>query len=92
LLNGSSESISPGELLLFWSQFNQSGFVANLVESFFCESLDPMPTTTPYQSGIPIDSIASSTDDNVSPAQIQCKEAYQKFIGFFWMAYNDDTS
>ncbi len=60
---------------------NQSGFMANLVESFFRESQDPMPTATPYQSGIPIKAIAPSTDADESPAQIQCKEAYQSLIG-----------
>ncbi len=46
-----------------------------------------MPTATPYWSGIPIDAIAPSTDADDSPAQIQCKEAYQSLIGSIgWLA------
>ena len=47
---------------------NQSGFAANLVESFFQDSRNVTPMATPYRSGVPIDSIAPSTDDNDSPA------------------------
>jgi hypothetical protein len=49
---------------------NQPGFAAILVESFFQESRDPTPTAMSYCSGIPIDAIAPSTDDDDSPAQI----------------------
>jgi hypothetical protein len=49
---------------------NQSGFAANLVESFFQNSWNVTPTATPYCSGVPIDSIAPSTDDDNSPAQL----------------------
>ena len=41
---------------------NQSGFDANLVESFFRDSWEPTPTDSPYCSGIPIDSIAPSAE------------------------------
>jgi hypothetical protein len=45
------------------------------------------PTATPYRSGILIDAIAPSTDDDVSPAQICCMEAYQSLIGSIgWLA------
>jgi hypothetical protein len=47
---------------------NQSGSAANLVESFFRESCNLTATATTYCSGIPIDAIAPSTDDDVSPA------------------------
>jgi hypothetical protein len=60
---------------------NQSGFASNLVESFFRDSRDPTPTATPYCSGIPIDAIAPSTEEDNSPALKQCKEAYQSLIG-----------
>ncbi len=49
---------------------NQSGFAANLVKSFFQASRNVTPTATPYHSGVPIDSIAPSTDDDDSPAQL----------------------
>jgi hypothetical protein len=60
---------------------NQSGFASNLVETFFQESRNPTPTATPDCSRILIDSIAPSTDDDASPAQIRRKEAYQSLIG-----------
>ena len=37
---------------------NQSGFAANLVEQFCRDEWAPTPDTTPYRSGVPIDSIA----------------------------------
>ena len=49
---------------------NQSGFAANLVESFFQDSHNATPTATHYRSGVPIDSIAPSTDEDDSPAQL----------------------
>ena len=43
---------------------------------------------TPYWSGVPIDSIAPSTNDDNLPAQICCKEAYQSLIGSIgWSAH-----
>jgi hypothetical protein len=60
---------------------NQLGFAANLVKSFFQESCNVTPTATPYRSGVPIDSIAPSTDDDDSPAQLQRTAAYQSLIG-----------
>ena len=66
---------------------NQPGFAANLVESFFKESWNPMPTATPYQSGIPINTIAPLTDANDSFAQLRCTESYQSLIGSIgWLA------
>ena len=65
---------------------NQSHFVANLVENFFHESRDAIPITTPYRC-IPIDSIALSTDNDASLAQLWYKEAYQSLIGsIMWLA------
>jgi hypothetical protein len=49
---------------------NQSGFTANLVEQFCREEWDHSPDATPYQSGVPIDLIALSTDADDSPAQL----------------------
>jgi hypothetical protein len=64
-----------------WVHLNQPGFTANLVESFFQASHNVRPTATPYRSGVPIDSIAPSTDDDDSPAQLRCTAAYQSLIG-----------
>ncbi len=60
---------------------NQSGFAANLVEQFCCDKWDHTPDATPYQSGIPIDSIAPSIDADDSPAQLQRTDAYQSLVG-----------
>ncbi len=48
---------------------SQSGFAANLVEQFCRDEWDPTPDATPYQSGVPIDSIAPSSDVDDSPTQ-----------------------
>ena len=67
---------------------NQSGFASNLVESFFGDTRNPTPTATPYRNGVPINSIAPSTDADDSPAQIRRKEAYQSLIGSIgWLAH-----
>jgi hypothetical protein len=67
--------------------FNQTGFAANLVEQFCCGSWEPTLTATPYQSGVPIDSIASSSDSDDSPLQLRWTEAYQSLIGSIgWLA------
>lgn len=60
---------------------NQSGFATNLVESFSLQSCNETPMATPYRSGVPIDSIAPSTDADDSPAQIHRKEAFQSLVG-----------
>ena len=66
---------------------NQTGFAANLVEQFCQDSWDATPTATPYRSGVPIDSIAPSTDADDSPAQRRRTEAYQSLIGSIgWLA------
>ena len=60
---------------------NQSGFATNLVEQFALQARTETPTATPYRSGVPIDSIAPSTDADDSLAQIRRKEAFQSFVG-----------
>jgi hypothetical protein len=60
---------------------NQFRFATNLVERFSRQARDITHTTTPYPSGVPINSIAPSADPDDSPAQIQRKEAYQSLIG-----------
>ncbi len=60
---------------------NQFRFATNLVERFSRQARDITHTTTPYPSGVPINSIAPSADPDDSPAQIQLKEAYQSLIG-----------
>jgi hypothetical protein len=60
---------------------NQSGFATNLVESFARQSRGVTPTAMPYQSGVPINSIAPSLDADDFPAQIWHREAYQSLVG-----------
>jgi hypothetical protein len=60
---------------------SQTGFAANLVEQFCRDSWEPTPTATPYRSGVPIDSIASSSNNDDSPSQLRWTEAYQSLIG-----------
>jgi hypothetical protein len=48
---------------------NQWSFAANLVKQFFHDKWNPTPDATPYRSGVPIDSIAPSSDADDSPAQ-----------------------
>ena len=60
---------------------NQSGFASNLVESFFQDSRNVTHMATPYRSGVPINSIAPTMDDDDSPAQLCRTAAYQSLIG-----------
>ncbi len=53
----------------------------NLVKSFTRQARSETPMATPYQSGIPIDSIAPSVDADDSPVQIRWTDAYQSLIG-----------
>jgi hypothetical protein len=66
---------------------NQTSFAANLVKQFCRESWDPTLPATPYCSGVPIDSIASSSNKDDSPSQLQPAEAYQSLVGSIgWLA------
>jgi hypothetical protein len=66
---------------------SQTGFTANLVEQFCRDSWEPTPTATSYCLGIPIDSIASSSNNDDSPSQLRWAEAYQSLIGsIVWLA------
>ncbi len=66
---------------------NQLGFAANLIKRFCHDEWEHTPDATPYQSGIPIDSIAPSTDRDNSPTQFRRTESYQSLIGSIgWLA------
>jgi hypothetical protein len=68
---------------------NQSGFTSNLVESFHLSDRNQTPTVTPYCSGIPIDAVAPSSEDDGCPALKHQKEAYQSLIGSIgWLAHS----
>ena len=64
---------------------NQSGCSTNLIKQFARDSWESSPTALPSRSCVPINSIAPSTDDDTSPVQLRCTEAYQSFI---WLATN----
>ena len=66
---------------------NQTGFAANVVEQFCRDSWEATPTATPYRLGVPVDSIAPSSDADDSSAQLRRTEAYQSLIGSIgWLA------
>jgi hypothetical protein len=66
---------------------NQTRFTANLVEQFCRDTWEPTLTATPNHLGVPIDSIASSSDDDDSLSQLHWTEAYQSLIGSIgWLA------
>jgi hypothetical protein len=68
---------------------NQAGLATNLVESFSLQHRNQTPMATPYRSGVPIDSITESTDDDESPALKRRKEAYQSLVGSIgWLAHS----
>ena len=78
--------ISPSSLTV---HLNQAGFASNLVDSFSLQDRNETPTATPYRSGVPIDSIAESTEDDDSPALKRRREAYQSLVGSLgWLAYS----
>ena len=70
---------------------NQSGFASNLIESFHLSDQNQTPTATPYCSGIPINVVALSSEDDNSPAlkRQKQKEAYQSLIkSIGWLAHS----
>jgi hypothetical protein len=68
---------------------NQSGFASNLVKSFHLSDRNQTPTATPYCSGIPIDAVSPSSEDDKSPALKCQKDAYQSLIGSIgWLAHS----
>jgi hypothetical protein len=68
---------------------NQSGFATNLVESFSLQDRNQSPTATPYWSGVPIDSIAKSSEADDSISFKHHKEAYQSLVGSIgWLAHS----
>jgi hypothetical protein len=72
LLNGSLVFISLGASpLLQLTSISTSLILLQTLSSFACQACNETPTATPYQSGIPIDSIAPSVNADDSPAQIQ---------------------
>jgi hypothetical protein len=74
--------------LLFAMHLNLSGFASNLVKHFFRDVGNPAAMATSYCSGVPIEAIVPSLDENNAPAQVQQKEAYQSLVGSMgWLAH-----
>jgi hypothetical protein len=68
---------------------NQSSFASNLVESFSLSNRSQTPTATPYCSGVPINSVAPSSEDNDSPALKRQKDTNQSLIeSIGWLAHS----
>jgi len=66
---------------------NQAAFAANLVKQFDQHHKSPTPTATPYRSGMPIDAIPDSTEDDNCPALLKRKQRYQSAVGSIgWLA------
>ena len=66
---------------------NQAAFAANLVEQFEQHHKCPTPSATPYRSGMPIDAIAESTEEDDCLALIKRKQKYQSAVGSIgWLA------
>jgi hypothetical protein len=78
--------VTPSTVLVHLSQ---AGFSSHLVDSFHLSDRNQTPTATPYRSGILIDAIAESNEDDDSPALKRRKEAYQSLIGSLgWLAHS----
>jgi hypothetical protein len=68
---------------------NQSGFTSNLVNSFLLGDRAQTATAILYRSGVTINSIAESPEDNASPVFKRCKEAYQSLIrSIGWLVHS----
>jgi hypothetical protein len=67
---------------------NQTGFASNLVERFSMQDQHQLPTATPYQLGIPINSVSPSLEEDNASALKKREKAYQSLIGSIgWLAH-----
>jgi hypothetical protein len=63
------------------------GFAAHLVEDNNVHTRNITPNATPYRSGLPIDAIPESDEEDVCPALIKRKQRYQSVVGSIgWLA------
>ncbi len=53
---------------------SQTGFTAHLVEDNNAQEKNISPNATPYQSGLHIDAILESNEDNKDPAPVERKQ------------------
>jgi hypothetical protein len=65
----------------------QTGFAAHLIEANSAHSRNITPDATLYHSGLPIDAILDSDEDNNCPALIERKQRYQSVVSLIrWLA------
>jgi hypothetical protein len=69
---------------------SQVAFAQNLVERHRQQHININPRSTPYRSGLPIDSIQGATPDEMNdPTFIRRRELYQSIVGSInWLATN----
>ncbi len=66
---------------------SQTGFAAHLVEDNNAHLCSITPDATPYRSGLPIDAIPESDEDENCPTFVECKQKYQSVVGSIgWLA------
>ena len=68
---------------------SQKAFVHNLVERHCLNTVNFNPSSLPYRSGYPIDSIKAAEVDKDDPTFIWCRCVYQSLVGSLnWLATN----
>jgi hypothetical protein len=78
--------VSPDQVSVHLSQI---GFATHLVEENNVYERNITPDATPYRSGLLIDAIPESEEDNKDPALIECKWKYQSVVGSIgWLAHS----
>jgi hypothetical protein len=77
-------SVSPEAVKVHLSQ---TGFASHLVEAHDIHLRNVTPDATPYRSGLPIDAIPDSDEDDDSPTLISRRRKYQSIVGSIgWLA------
>ena len=68
---------------------SQVAFAQNLVERYRQQHINYNPKSTPYRSGLPIDSLPAYDGDMQDPSFLRLREQYQSVVGSInWLATN----
>ena len=68
---------------------SQKAFAQNLVERHRLHTSNVNPSSSPYRSGVPIDSIPASDVDDSDPTFVRRRQSYQSLVGGLnWLATN----
>ncbi len=68
---------------------SQMAFAQNLVERYRQQNSNVNPGSTPYRSGLPIDSLAAYSGDMEDPSFLRLRALYQSVVGSLnWLATN----